>query len=59
MPTEEYRELFKINYDVPFLRNLSRNIDKYGKVIFIEDAIYRSDKYILEVNISRREGRIR
>lgn len=59
LPNDEYRELFKINYDVPFLRNISRNIDKYGKVIFIEDAIYRSDKYILEVNISRREGRIR
>jgi GntR family transcriptional regulator len=28
-------------------------------MIFLEEAVYRSDKFILQVNISRREGKIR
>ncbi len=56
---EDYKKLFNINEDIALLKNVSKNIDSHGKVIFWEEAVYRSDKYVLEVNILRREGKIR
>ena len=41
------------------LKIISKTYDFNNKLIFLEEAIYRSDKFILEVNISRREGKIR
>ncbi|MDZ4907335.1 GntR family transcriptional regulator, partial [Clostridium perfringens] len=38
---------------------VSKTYDHNNKMIFLEEAIYRSDKFILQVNISRREGKIR
>ncbi|MEW8955780.1 GntR family transcriptional regulator [Clostridium sp.] len=55
----ELKKLFNVDDPVPLIKNISKNRDINDKVIFIEEAIYRSDKYILEVNISRREGIIR
>ncbi len=54
-----YKKLFNVNKEVPLLKTYSRNMSADNKVIFIEEAIYRSDKYILEVNILRREGTIK
>ena len=52
---DELKKLFEVNKQVPLLKshNITYNTD--GKVLYIEDAIYRSDKYILEVNISKRK----
>lgn len=57
--TDRLRKLFKIEKDVPMLKITSKTYDHNNKMIFLEEAIYRSDKYILEVNISRREAKIR
>lgn len=53
------KDIFKVNNDVPMLKIVSKTYDHNDKMIFLEEAIYRSDKYVLEVNISRREGRLR
>lgn len=54
-----YRELFQTKEQVPLLKIHSKNITNDGRLLFIEESVYRSDKYILEVNIFRREGKIR
>lgn len=56
---EELKEIFKVDKEVPMLKTISKTYDNKDKMIFLEEAIYRSDKYLLEVNISRREGKIR
>lgn len=55
----ELQELFNVSDQVPMLKIISKTYDFKNKLIFLEEAIYRSDKFILEVNISRREGKIR
>ncbi|MDV4152251.1 GntR family transcriptional regulator [Clostridium sp. AL.422] len=55
----ELKELFSVSDQVPMLKIISKTYDSNNKLIFLEEAIYRSDKFILEVNISRREGKIR
>lgn len=57
--TDKLKELFKVENNVPMLKITSKTYDHNNKMIFLEEAIYRSDKYILEVNISRREAKIR
>lgn len=54
-----YNKLFKVEKQVPLLKTYSKNMDIDNKVIFVEESVYRSDKYILEVNILRREGKIK
>lgn len=56
---EELKEIFGVDQEVPMLKVISKTYDNKDKMIFLEEAIYRSDKYLLEVNISRREGKIR
>ena len=56
---EHYKNLFSVRENVPLIKTYSKNMNTDNKVIFIEEAVYRSDKYILEVNILRREGKIR
>lgn len=56
---EKYRRLFRIDKDVPLIKIFSKNISSEGKLIFIEESVYRSDKYVLEVNMLRREGKIK
>lgn len=56
---EYYKNLFSVRENVPLIKTYSKNMNTDNKVIFIEEAIYRSDKYILEVNILRREGKIK
>ena len=51
---KDLKSLFKLDKDVPLLKSNSTVYDIDNKVLYVEDAIYRSDKYILEVNISRR-----
>lgn len=56
---DELKEIFEVDKNVPMLKTISKTYDNKDKMIFLEEAIYRSDKYLLEVNISRREGKIR
>lgn len=53
-----YKELFNTEKNVPLIKVLSKNITNDGKLLFVEESVYRSDKYIFEVNIYRREGKI-
>ena len=56
---EELKELFNVNQDVPLLKITSKTYTQKGKMLFLEESIYRSDKFVLQVNISRREGKIK
>jgi GntR family transcriptional regulator len=56
---KEYKEIFKTEKDLPLIKSFSKNITSDERLLFIEESVYRSDKYILEVNIFRREGKIR
>lgn len=55
----ELKEIFSVDKQVPMLKIISKTYDHNNKMIFLEEAVYRSDKFILQVNISRREGKIR
>ncbi len=57
--SEEYKKLFRTNKNLPLIKVFSKNITTDNRLLFIEESIYRSDKYIFEVNIFRREGKIR
>jgi GntR family transcriptional regulator len=56
---EKCKRLFRTEKDIPLIKSFSKNISSDGKLLFIEESVYRSDKYILEVNIYRREGKIK
>jgi GntR family transcriptional regulator len=56
---EHYKNIFGVKKGEPLLQTVSKIVNSNGKVIFVEEATYRSDKYMLEVNISRREGFLR
>ena len=54
-----YRGLFRLNENIPLLKVNSKNYSVDGKLIYIEESIYRSDKYTLEINISSRKGQVK
>ena len=56
---DDNKNIFGVDKDVPLLQIVSRTINSDGKVLYVEEATYRSDKYILEVNILRREGKLK
>lgn len=56
---DNYRRIFNLSEDVPLLQIISKTLTDDNKVLFIEESTYRSDKYILEVNISMREGKLK
>ncbi|AYE34512.1 GntR family transcriptional regulator [Clostridium septicum] len=56
---EELKSLFCVKNDVPLLKVIGKTFTQSGKILFVEEAIYRSDKFLLQVNISRREGKMR
>ena len=56
---EKYKTIFKVKDSIPILKSVSKNFIDKQKLLFIEESVYRSDKYILEVNIYTREGKIR
>lgn len=53
---DNYKEIFNTKLELPLLNVYSKNLTSDGKLLYIEDSIYRSDKFILEVNISKREA---
>ncbi|MDU5109172.1 MAG: GntR family transcriptional regulator [Clostridium sp.] len=56
---DELKKTFNVDKEVPMLKIISKTYDLSNKMIFLEEAIYRSDKFTLDVNISRREGKLR
>ena len=56
---DELKALFDVNKQVPLLKSHNTALNSEGVIIYVEDAIYRSDKYILEINISKREGKLK
>ncbi|MBL4938464.1 GntR family transcriptional regulator [Clostridium sp. YIM B02515] len=56
---EDYKQIFRTDKVIPLIKSFSKNITSEGKLLFVEESVYRSDKYVLEVNIFRREGKIR
>ena len=56
---DELKALFNVDKQVPLLKSHNTALNSEGEIIYVEDAIYRSDKYILEINISKREGKLK
>lgn len=56
---EELKTLFNVDKQVPLLRSHNAALNSEGEIIYVEDAVYRSDKYVLEINISKREGKLK
>ena len=56
---DELKALFKVSGEVPLLKMTSKTYTQKNKMLFLEESIYRSDKFVLQVNISRREGKIK
>ena len=48
------KKTFNLEKQVPLLKSYSVIYSSDNKVLYIEDAVYRSDKYTLEVNISKK-----
>lgn len=56
--TDEIKEKFNTKENFPVLKIVSKTFANKNKLLFIEEALYRSDKFTMQVNISRREGEI-
>jgi len=56
---ETYYNIFRVQEELPLLKVSSKNYSEEGKLLFVEESIYRSDKYMFQVNISRREGYVK
>jgi len=54
-----YKTLFDVNEDIPLLKMHSKNYDSENNLIFMEESIYRSDKYVLEIDIFKRKGKVK
>ncbi|MEG0857485.1 MAG: GntR family transcriptional regulator [Terrisporobacter sp.] len=56
---DKLKKLFDVSEEIPLLKMTSKTYTQKGKMLFLEESIYRSDKFVLQVNISRREGKIK
>ncbi|MGL4741416.1 MAG: GntR family transcriptional regulator [Sarcina sp.] len=56
---ESYKKLFNVEEQIPLLKVNNKVYTKNEDLLFFEEAVYRSDKYTFEVNISKREGSIK
>ncbi len=54
-----YKKLFRVGNILPLISTFGTTLDENNNILFVEESIYRSDKYILQVNISRREGKLK
>ena len=55
---DEIRNLLECEKDEPILKVISKTFTSADKLLFLEEAFYKSDKFTLQVNISRKEGEI-
>lgn len=53
---DDIKLLFGCDDIFPTLKMTSKIFTSNNKLLFIEEALYRSDKFTLQVNISRKEG---
>lgn len=56
--TDKIKKKFNTEENFPVLKIIGKTFANKNKLLFIEEALYRSDKFTLQVNISRREGEI-
>mgnify|MGYP004658840297 FL=1 len=54
----EMRILLECEENTPILKTTSKIFTNSNKLLFLEEAYYKSDKFTLQVNISRKEGEI-
>ena len=52
------RGLLECEKDTPILKTINKTFTSSDKLLFLEEAYYKSDKFTLQVNISRKRGRI-
>ena len=52
------RELLECKDNTPILKMSNKTFTSTNKLLFLEEAFYKSDKFTLQVNISRKEGQI-
>ena len=55
---DEIRKILECEIDTPILKVVSKTFTNTDKLLFLEEAFYKSDKFTLIVNISRKEGEI-
>ena len=55
---DKIRDLLECKKDAPILKMTSKTFTNTDKLLFLEEAFYKSDKFTLQVNISRKEGEI-
>ncbi|MBS6183582.1 MAG: GntR family transcriptional regulator [Clostridium celatum] len=55
---DEIRNLLECQKDEPILKVISKTFTSADKLLFLEEAFYKSDKFTLQVNISRKEGEL-
>lgn len=55
---DEIRNLLECEKDEPILKVISKTFTSADKLLFLEEAFYKSNKFTLQVNISRKEGEI-
>lgn len=51
-----HRELFNIDMDIPLIQVRSRFYFQKDQILFVEDALYNSDKFVLEFNLLKKDG---
>ena len=56
---DDFAKLFELDDKVALLNVNNKVYSQDDKILFYEKAIYRSDKYTLEVNIYKREGKLK
>lgn len=56
--TDGIKEKFNTKEKFPVLKIIGKTFANKNKLLFIEEALYRSDKFTLQVNISRKEGEL-
>lgn len=55
---DEIRKILECEIDTPILKVVSKTFTNTDKLLFLEEAFYKSDKFTLQVNISRKEGEV-
>ena len=55
---DELRKILECEIDTPILKVVSKTFTNTDKLLFLEEAFYKSDKFTLQVNISRKEGEV-
>lgn len=59
LPDARFKRIFNVEKNIPILNIYSVYYSKDDNILFVENSVYRSDKFTLDVNISKRDGRIR